>query len=141
MGTWIMTADRAGARIFERDGDVLTLVEEIVHEEGRLRDGQLGSDEPGRSFDSSRPGRHSMGKAQTPHEHVAVGFAKALATKLREGRVQHKFTRLVIAAEPHFLGLLRAALDEPTRKLVVRTVPEHLQQLTPAKLVSHVLPI
>jgi hypothetical protein len=29
MATWIMTADRAGARIFERDGLELTMVKQI----------------------------------------------------------------------------------------------------------------
>jgi len=141
MGTWIMTADRAGARIFERDGNELILVEQLFHDEGRLRDAELGSDEPGRSYDSARPGRHSLGKEQSPHEHDAADFARNLAHKLRDGRVHNRFTRLVIAAEPHFLGLLRAALDKTTGKLVVRTVPEHLQQLPAAKLVTHVLPL
>ncbi len=141
MGTWIMTADRAGARIFERDGNELTMVEHIAHEEGRLRSSDLGSDQPGRSFDSSKPGRHSMSKSESPQEHLAVQFAKSLANKLRDGRVQHRYTRLVIAAEPGFLGLLRGALDNQTQRLVVREVPEHLQQLGPAQLVSRVLPL
>ena len=139
MPTWIMTADRAGARIFGRDGSELLLIEEINHEEGKLQDSALGSDAPGRSYDSAKPGRHALGQSESPHERIAADFARRLAHRLRDGRVHNQFNRLVIAAEPSFLGLLRGALDEQTRRLIIRTVPEHLQQMKPAELASHVL--
>jgi len=137
--TWIMTADRAGARIFERLDSELTLVEEVSHEAGKLRDRDIGTSEPGRSYESAKPGRHALGKEDL-HDQVAATFASSLADRLREGRVQGKFTRLVIAAEPRFLGLLRGALDTDTSRLVVHEVPKHLQQLPPAEVAPYVLP-
>ena len=55
--TWILIAHRAGARIFENDGPGTGLkhVDAIAHPEGRLEDKALGSDKPGRSFDSHGP--------------------------------------------------------------------------------------
>lgn len=140
MATWIMTADRAGARIFERFDSELTQVEEFAHPEGRLRDAELGTSEPGRSYESAKPGRHALGKGEI-HDQMASVFAKRLAARLNEGRVQGKFTRLVIAAEPHFLGLLRGAMDTDTTRLVIKEVPKHLQQLSTAELAPYVLPV
>lgn len=139
MATWIVIADRAEARIFERFDRELTQVEELNNAAGKLRDAELGTSEPGRSFESAKPGRHALGKGGL-HEQVASTFAQRIADRLGEARVQGKFTRLVIAAEPHFLGLLRSALDTATSRLVIREVPKHLKQLSTAELAPYVLP-
>lgn len=140
MATWIMTADRAGARIFERDGDTLSLLETITHEEGRLKDIDVKSDKPGRAFGSGGSGGRAMATHEAPHEQIAKGFAHDLATKLRLGRVHGRFSRLVIAAEPRFLGRLRDALDVDTGRLVVQSLAKDMQRMRPDELASHVLP-
>ena len=126
--TWALVADRSEARILENrgPGKGLTVVEDIHHPEGNLQDKDVKSDKPGRSFDKGGMGRHAMEPHELPHEHIAHVFAKFLAEKLRHARVEHRFERLVLAAEPTFLGRLRAELDEPTRKLVSGEVPKHL---------------
>ena len=88
--TWILIAHRAGARIFENDGPGKGLkhVDAIAHPEGRLENKALGSDKPGRSFDSHGPGRHALGKEHGPAETVAQEFAHALAARLDAGRTR-----------------------------------------------------
>ena len=126
--TWALVADRSAARILENrgPGKGLTVVESIDHPEGNLQDREVNSDKQGRSFDKGGMGRHAMEPHELPHEHIASVFAKHLAEKLRHARTEHRFERLVLAAEPTFLGRLRAELDEPTRKLVSGEVAKHL---------------
>lgn len=137
--TWILIAHRAGARIFENDGPGTGLkhVDAIAHPEGRLEDKALGSDKPGRSFDSHGPGRHALGKEHGPAETVAQEFAHALAARLDAGRTQHAYGKLVLVAEPRFLGMLRAALTPQTAALVSAAVEKDLVHVADHDLAAH----
>lgn len=137
--TWILIAHRAGARIFENDGPGRGLkhLETIAHPEGRLQNKALGSDKPGRSFDSHGPGRHALGKEHGPAETVAQAFAHALAARLDAGRTKNTYGKLVLVAEPRFLGMLRAALSPQTAALVSATVEKDLGQVSDRDLPPH----
>ncbi|NDF15247.1 hypothetical protein EB061_07995 [bacterium] len=65
---------------------------------------------------------HGMDKTFQHHERAARKFAKAIALKLLEKKRKQKFTELVIAAEPHFLGLIRQELDPELRPLILHEV-------------------
>ena len=137
--TWILVTHRAGARIFENDGPGTGLkpVEVIAHPEGRLENRALGSDTPGRSFDSHGANRHALGKEHDPAETVAQEFARALATRLDAGRTKHAYGKLVLVAEPRFLGMLRAALSSQTAALVSATLDRDLGGTADHDLPSH----
>lgn len=138
--TWILIAHDAGARIFENQGPGkgLDAIEEIEHPEGRELPQSLVSDRPGRSFrkNSGDPRRAAMSRSEGPREHVVAAFAKALADKLRQGRVQNQFERLVLVAPPRFLGLLRSSLDGPTSQLVVGSLDKDLANSKDSELVE-----
>jgi protein required for attachment to host cells len=125
--TWAILADRAQARILEiRGPGRVSVVEHIDHPDGRWQDHAAGTDRPGRSFDSHGDARHALEPEESPSEHLAMRFARELGARLRTARLGHRFDRLVLAAEPRFLGRLRAALDGDTRRLVAAEVPKHL---------------
>lgn len=126
--TWILVAHRGGARLFENKGPGkgLSLLHDIPHPEGRLKNKDIGADKPGRSIDSHGPGRHSLSSEQEPTAHVTEQFAKQLSTMLDNGRNQQRYGKLVLVAEPRFLGSLRAALSTPTAALVTATVGKDL---------------
>ena len=126
--TWILVAHRGGARLFENLGPDtgLTLVEAIPHPEGRLQNQEINADRPGRSFDSMGHGRHSMGKEVEPTEQLAQRFAKKLSEKLDLARAEHRFSKLMLVAEPRFLGQLRDALPPHTAALVSATLDKDL---------------
>ena len=119
MITWILSAQRAEARVYVHSGPGkgLSLVKEIQHEEGRLRDGDVNADRPGRARDSHGR-RHAMSPAEAPHERIAAGFARELAKQLSQHRARGDFDQVLLVAAPHMLGLIREALDAPTRKSV-----------------------
>lgn len=125
--TWVVVAHRAGARIFEHTGpSALRLVEDIAHEQGRMKSSELESDSPGTSFSRQGPGRHPMPKEESAHERVAANFARDLAGRLDAGRKGNRFEGIVLVAEPGFLGMLRHALDGQTAGLVSGSVSKDL---------------
>jgi protein required for attachment to host cells len=143
--SWVLVAHRSGARFFEHrgPGKPLTLIEAIDHPEGRLQDRDLDTDRPGRSGEGA--GRHHPTQPhEAAHEHVARMFAKSLAQRLSSGRQSHAFGRLVLVAEPHFLGYLEKELDGPTHALVSDRVHKDLANVADRDVADHlggVLPV
>ena len=135
--TWIVVAHRAGARIFSHvgRGKPLEPVAEIDHPEGRKQTVDIDTDRSGRNRDPGGGGAHATTHKTDSHEHIAERFAHDLAHRLRGGRNDHEYGRLVLVAEPHFLGLLRGQLDHDTAKLVIGTVDKDLAQSKPDEIV------
>ena len=126
--TWILSANRSNASLFESDwpGKSMRRLQDISHPKGRLQNKDINTDKPGRSFDSMGQGRHSMGSDQDPIDHVAQQYASQLAELLNKGRLSNAYEKLVLIAEPKFLGILRAALDKNTALLVVKSINKEL---------------
>lgn len=137
--SWVVVAHRAGARIFEHRGPGKPLVRHasLDHPEGRFQDRDVGTDRPGRSGESGAASRHAMEPRETAHEHDARMFAKTLAEALTAGRNAHAFGRLLLVAEPHFLGALDHALDAPTRALVTDRIHKDLANVDDRDVAAH----
>jgi protein required for attachment to host cells len=135
--SWILIANRTGARIVDKQGRDLSLVQELEHSRGRLRDREVDSDRQGRSSARVGSARHALSPAESPHEHDARAFARVLADALRQGRLGGHYERLILVAEPRFLGLVRQALDDVTARLVSATVPKDLAQMELRELAAH----
>jgi protein required for attachment to host cells len=135
--TWVVVCHRAGARILEHKGQTLRLLHEVVHASGRLKDRQLVSDRPGRGHDRKGPGGHAFGSEQSPHDHDAESFAREIAGQLETGRLAKRFERVVLVAEPRFLGLLRGSLDHVTSTKVAATLSKDLAHIPSAELHTH----
>lgn len=136
---WILVAHRSGARLFSSAGAQapLTLIDDIEHPEGRLRDGDIDADRPGRAHDRHGDQRHGMSREESPTEHLAAGFARELAARLRAARLEKQFDTLVLVAGPAFLGRLRAALDEHTAASVKASLDKDLGDLPAHDLIEH----
>ncbi len=78
-----------------------------------------------------------MNREEMPHEHDAHDFARELSGLLRAARLDNRFGRLVLVAEPGFLGMLRDALDGPTADMVTGTVGKDLGQIPDREVASH----
>ena len=91
---------------------------QLDHPTGRMKSGDRDSDRPGRSFDRGGQGRHALSSDESASEHDERMFANELAELLDKNRNDGVFDLLVLVAGPKLLGKLRAALSEPTRRLV-----------------------
>lgn len=123
--TWALVADRSEARVFERRSPKapFVAVEALHHPEARIHAHEAP---PVESVDADGTPREVLPVERAPDEHTLDVFAKELASRLRRARTEGRFGRLVLAAEPGFLGRLRASLDDATRKLVTDEIPKHL---------------
>ncbi len=137
MKTWIVIAGRSGARIHEKTSLGPTReVERIDHPQGRQRDSEIDSAAAGRAFDRNHmaDGRHSLEPQECPKARLAAIFAREVAARVEHARLEGRFERLVLVAEPQFLGLLRAWLDRATLRLIDEMVPHDFVQLPDAAL-------
>lgn len=133
---WVVVASNTRCRIFtqQKHNAPLEQIEELEHPEGRLHGRDLATDRPGRSFDSEGAGRHAMGQPVKPIEQENIRFAKAVADKIDSARKQEKFERLVIVADPGFLGHLRQSLPPPTRQRLTTELQKNLAEADPATI-------
>ena len=137
--TWILVANRSHARLLESiwPDKSLKRLQDIPHPQGQLKNSDINSDRPGRSFDSVGQGRHAMSTKQEPVEHIAQKFALDLAELLNEGRMIKAYDKLVLIAEPKFLGFLRLALDKNTAYLVTQSVDKDLLEVRDEELYKY----
>jgi protein required for attachment to host cells len=80
-----------------------------------------------------------MDRRFTHHERVARKFAHRIGLWLSEARRKGAFGDLVIAAEPHFLGLLRGELDAETRSALRHEVPREYAQGSDEEIRARIL--
>jgi protein required for attachment to host cells len=136
--TLVAVAQRAKATLYRHAGPGrgLVEVESLAHPEARRYDREVDADRPGRVQDSH--GRHhAMEREQSPKERAAEDFAREVAHAIERHRVGEGFGRLILVAEPGFLGLLRAALDRPTARLVTGEVHKELTDVSLDTLTEH----
>lgn len=135
--TWVLVADAAGARVLRAlaGKPAFELVSEETHEEGRAKPGELVSDRPGRSLDSTHAGgRHAMEPDTDLRRAELQRFVRRLAAMLDTAAGAGRFDELVLVAPPRFLGELRAALPERAAGRVRREIDKDLAHLGEAEL-------
>jgi len=129
--TWVLVADSSHARIFEAESSRGSLKEltDLIHPESRLHAQKLTSDLPGRTFDSNGHGRHDLEERTDVKESEAINFARKINEYLEKSRIKGAFRRLVVAATPSFLGILRKTLNSNTSKMVTQEIDKNLVKL------------
>ena len=135
--TWILVGDASRARLFATAGKLKpwTLVQELDHPQSRLKGQDITTDKPGRVRQSFGAGtRPAMAPPTSVKEVEAEHFTQELAALLEGGHGRNAFSRLVLVAPPHFLGMLRKLLSAPVSKRIVGTVDKDLTQLTEREL-------
>lgn len=127
---WIVVADDAYARIFRLDKNHgMEEVETLVHPESRLKESDLVSDRPGRTFESNTVARRSLGKTISPKKQEAITFAKFVGNYLNEAADSGRCVKIYLAASPSFLGLLRPELSKHTTKLIENEINKEITHL------------
>jgi protein required for attachment to host cells len=132
---WVVVTDGGRALVLRNDGDaqniLLTVLRTYERDTPPTRD--IGSDKPGRTHTSMRPGRSAMEPTdfhQQEEDRLMVEVAADLAEDLR----QQNFSSLVVAAAPTALGALRKAMSDELRKTVIAEVPKDFTKMNLVKL-------
>lgn len=136
--TWIVVADGARARVFSSRGwdSGLTpaLKGELAGSNKPTR--ELGSDRPGRAFESADGSRHAMAPRVDWHQYEKHLFAREVAALVDGGATRGEFDRLVIVAPPATLGELRKALGKAASGKVVAEIGKDLTGLDETALTA-----
>lgn len=137
--TWILIADGAQARVLENDGPGkgLTPVKGLKFSQEPLKNQEIVTDRPGRSFSSVGNGRSSYEPDVSPVDQREAGFVSSVVEELELRRRDGAFDRLIIAADPTSLGTIRNALPKALQDMVVAELAKDLTNIPTAKLASH----
>ncbi len=125
---WVLVADSAYARIFERRRGELALVHQLEHPESREQSQDLMGNRPHRN-------QHGMekdlkgGEPQALRDDESVRFAKQLAELLQRSHAQNLFHSLVLVSDPRFLGMLRGELTKSVTQSVRESINKHAVRL------------
>jgi len=133
--TWVVVADAARARFFRLTDErhlVPAYDREIVG--ATLQSREIGSDRPGRVFDSHGAGRHATEPPTDPKRHAKFELAHEVSGILDAERKKHAFEQVLIVAPPQFLGDLRATLSDPVKQFVIAEINKDLSKLSAAEL-------
>ncbi len=143
----IVVADQAEARFYDLEPPDPTLrpAGQLCEAQARLHDRDLVSDRPGRVFDHAAPptGRrgavahHGTGGERRPHRHVEMLFARRIAQALTLARREGRIDRIVLMAEPGFLGVIRKALPRVVGSSVTAEIPKDLVHQTEEVVRAH----
>lgn len=137
--TWIVVADGARAQILANEGlgSGLAPVRALEWPPARMPTRALGTEKPGRTFESADATRHAMEPRVDWQEYEKQRFLKRLARLLARAAVARRFDDLVLVAPPRILGALRTCLDKATRACVSAEIPKDLTRLTVHELPRH----
>lgn len=136
MNTWILVADESRARLFsaaEHDG-VMDELGAIAHAEGRMHDREFTRDSGNATHARTGQGSHGIEPRTSEHDKHTIEFAHALAELLEDGRNEHAYDKIVIAATPHLLGELRMAISDEVSKLLVDSVAKNMTRCSPEQI-------
>jgi len=134
---WVVVADQSKARIFTvSDTSTLIAAGELTHPEARDLEQDLKSDRPGRSFDSKGAGSHAMGSEVEPARQETIRFAKQVSDHIHAAYNEKRCGRLVLAAGPRLLGLLRENLKSVSG-MEITEVEKNLGQYDAVEIRQH----
>jgi protein required for attachment to host cells len=137
--TWVLIADAARARVFETTGKGtgLSVVADMALHAELNPSHTLGTDRPGRSFESVGSTRHALESSSDPHREQKRMFAKRIAQALHERHAASSFDRLVVVAPPTTMGDLRTALSGKVKAAVIAELVADLTNTPASELPAH----
>jgi protein required for attachment to host cells len=125
---WLVIADNAGARVhaLEPRSRDATLIAEIDHAAGRLHNRELVTDRPGQGQSDAGSRPYGFAPRASPVDHEREHFARRLADVIDEGARASRFGELALVMPPKLLGLVREALGNNARALIVGELDQRL---------------
>jgi protein required for attachment to host cells len=137
--TWVVIADAARARVFETRGrgTGLTPVADMALDADLAPSREIGTDRPGRTFESVGSTRHAMESPSDPHREQKRQFARRIAEAVEARQASKGFDRLVLVAPPVTMGDLRAALPAKVKAAVTAELVADLTNTPLSELPEH----
>lgn len=132
---WFLVACAAHARVMQRErGLPMVQIAAFSHPQSRLKASELSDDRAGREYADRGHGGMAYEPRTDPVHKEHQRFARELADYLEEGSRASAYGSLVVFAGNPFLGDLREALGEGTRRLLKTSLPVDLSHVGPAEI-------
>lgn len=127
--TWIVLANSRGARVLANRGPGKGL-EELKTHVWEAPPMEQPRDRAGVGHSIAGPGVAGVTERDARLIHDQ-GFARQIIRRLRKAQAAHDYDRLVLAAGPHMLGLLRQQLDAALKSVLVGEIAKDLTAQPP----------
>ena len=136
---WLLIADGGRARVLSNSGPGrgVVAVPGLVFSADLPLSHDIGADRPGRTFDSTGKTRHAMEPHSDPHQQLKHKFVVGLVEMLEENLEQGEFDRLVIAAPPSVLGMMRPAISNRLDSVIAAEVDKDLTKVPDHEVAAH----
>ena len=134
--SWVVVVEGSRARIFELTGPAIPMREiaDLLNPEMRMAEHEIGSDKPGRTFDSSGRGRHAKQPRTDPSRQRHYDFIHEIAARIEQARNEGCFRDIILVAAPATLGLLRKTLTKAALQCVKREIPKNVVRADEASI-------
>lgn len=138
---WIVVADSSRARFFlmENREEPLLELDGMAHTEGRLHEQDTVSDRQGGLAGGHGEGGHPFEAPTDVKHHEMEIFAKQIADRLEQGRVNDSYRKLILVAPPAFLGVLRQTLNPHVLDMVYSSLDKNLVAEDAAEIRQRIL--
>ena len=134
--TWVLVANTREVSVFENRGVGKGLAE-LPGMRSVSETPDLPRDRPGMGH--SIAGYNVAAVEQPdPQDKIDEQFASDAVAKLTRALTNHRFDRLVVAAGPHMLGLLRQQYNEPLSAVLIGEIDKDLTAQSVKAVASHV---
>jgi protein required for attachment to host cells len=137
-GDWVIVCDGKKALVLENAGDekFLNLRTKEVHEHSDPKTHELGTDAPGRTFNSIGAGRSAMEQTDW-HTQEEDRFLRKLADHLDAAVNAGQVKALILVAPPRALGVLRQTYSHNLRAAVRAEIDKDLVRLPVHEIEKH----
>ena len=137
-GDWVVVCDGKKALVLENAGDEKfpNLRTKEVHEHSDPKTHELGTDAPGRAFNSIGAGRSAMEQTDW-HTQEEDRFLRKLADHLDAAVNAGQVKALILVAPPRALGVLRQAYSHNLRAAMRAEIDKDLVRLPVHEIEKH----
>jgi protein required for attachment to host cells len=139
-GAWVVVCDGAKALVLENAGNRATpnLVTKEVYEQPDLKTHEVGTDKPGRAFNSVGNGRSAV--AQTDwHDQEEQKFLARLATRLDKAVLAGEASSLIVVAPPRAIGVLRRQFTSHVRQALRAEIEKDFVKMPVGEITRHLV--
>lgn len=138
--TWIVVVGGKFADIYYLRTPMADLehVRQIANPDARLKEQDLVTDQPGRTFDISGKGRHRIEPKSSRKRQAESRFASEIAEQISRASDAREFSTFSIVAPPRILGELRAAIKAPLRAHIACEIPKDLTSASCDEIKKHI---
>jgi protein required for attachment to host cells len=137
-GDWVVVCDGKKALVLENEGDTkfLNLKTRNVYEHEDAATREMGTDAPGRAFNSVGSGRSAMEQTDW-HDQEEQRFLHMLLGHLDAAVNAGKTKSLIIVAPPRALGMLRQSYSHSLRNALRAEIDKDLTRMPVGDIEKH----